>query len=239
MALYKHADLGEEKPAPHPLHPCNQAQGTPWEAFSLDGLVQLGPRPLPPGPGSRHSRWPRAERSRWLLSPGTTPVPGEAFGFAMEGKAQSWRQKGWEVWEEGCGVLGGRGRGWGPYLRLHPLLSLEKEPRSGGERGGGYTEEGRHRRAAAGRGAPGALAGSDPRPGFSLLLELRHPGGREGAGLKTDLVSTNRRKAWPRRSCRLCIPRGSRVPGLPTRPPWHRAQDQGTLRIAELLRDWQ
>ena len=34
----------------------------------------------------------------------------------MEGVRGVWRQR----------------QRWGPYLRLHPLLSLEKEPRSGG-----------------------------------------------------------------------------------------------------------
>ena len=86
-------------------------------------------------------------------------------------------------------MLGGRGEGWGPYLRLHPLLSLEKEHRRGV--GGGGREREREREKAVTTEAKAARrtrgsemqkhqeaealgpglaphgVGSDPRPRFS------------------------------------------------------------------------
>lgn len=138
-------------------------------------LSSWGPHSCPslgPPLGTHVGRELRGQGGHFLL--GRLQFPAKLSDLLWrERKAHSWWQKGWEAGEEG--VRGVRRQRRGPYLRLHPLLSLEKEPRSGGERGGGYTEERAHR-----RGAPGPSQTQTPDQHL-VFCQSRVPRGPRGS----------------------------------------------------------
>lgn len=82
--------------------------------------------------------------SGWPLFPGMTPVPYEASEFAVNGRERQTTDGGGSRGSrrrmECAVVLTSRDKGFVPYLRLHPLLSLKKwaQKERKREKAGGY-----------------------------------------------------------------------------------------------------
>lgn len=124
-----------------------------------------------------HSRWPRAEEVKvWPLSPWDDSSSLRSFLDLLwrERKAHSRWQGGVECGEEG--VRGVKRQRWGLLPQTASLSpAWRRSPEAGRERRRLHAGESAQTRGSGTLGTR-ALAGSDPRPVFSLLPEPLSPG---------------------------------------------------------------